>query len=73
MSIDVRVEVSIVGRSQVSVEVIELMSIDTARLSFQIERSKRAGSENKSDFFLVASSTIGHVPETLRKKIRKQK
>ena len=69
MLIDVQVEVSIVGRSQVSVDEIELMSIDTVCLSLQIERSKCAGSENKSDFFfLVASGTDRHLPENLRKK-----
>ena len=69
MSIDVRVEVSIVGGSQVSVDGSELLSIDTVHLSF---RTKRAGSENSSDFSLLLLVLLGmHLKEIKKKNYEK--
>ncbi|KAG5388342.1 hypothetical protein IGI04_029883 [Brassica rapa subsp. trilocularis] len=59
VSIDIQVEVSIGGSSKVSVEEVELLSIDIARLSLKIVLSKRAGSENNSDFSLVLLVLLG--------------
>ena len=53
VSIDTRVEVSIVARSQVSIDKVEVVSIDSARFSLRIKHSKRVGSDN----------TNMHVPE----------
>ncbi|KAF3529359.1 hypothetical protein DY000_02040075 [Brassica cretica] len=61
VSIDVRVELSIVALSQVSIDVVEVVSIDDVRFSLRIERFKRAGSEkmcNSSLFLLLL--IVGH-------------
>ena len=47
VSIDVRVELSIIALCKVSIDVEELVSIDDARFSLRVERSKRVGSERK--------------------------
>ncbi|KAF3600229.1 hypothetical protein F2Q69_00034965 [Brassica cretica] len=61
VSIDVRVELSIVALSQVSIDVVEVVSIDVEEVvliddvhfSLRIERSKRVGSEKKSNSSLL--------------------
>ena len=40
-----------------------LLSIDADLFSLQIVRTKNVGSENNSDFFVVASGTAWHEPE----------
>ena len=63
-SIDVRVEVSIDGSSQLLVGGFGLLSIDAARPSLRIVRSKSAGSEDSNDFSLLLMILLGmHLKE----------
>ena len=55
---------SILALSQVSISVIEVVSIDAACFSLWIERSKRAGFEKKSNSFLLLLVLIGIYPKT---------
>ena len=71
MSIDVRVEVSIGGSSQVSIDGSELLSIDAARLSLRIVCSKRAGSENTSNYSLLLQVLLGMHLKEVKKQIYK--
>ena len=67
-----RGQMSIVGGSQVSVNGSELLLIDMVRLSFRIVRSKCAGSENSSDFFLLLQVLLGmHLKEIKKKNYEK--
>ena len=59
VSIDVRVELSIVSLAQVSIDIVEVASIDDVRFSLRIERSKRAGSEKKNNSSLLLLVLIG--------------
>lgn len=53
VSIDARVEMSIVVLSRVSIDEVELVSIDAVCFSLRINPSKRAGFENKISFSLL--------------------
>ena len=67
VSTDVRVEMSIVALSQMSIDVVEVVSIDVVEVvsiddvcfSLRIERSKRDGSEKKSNSSLLLLVLIG--------------
>ena len=69
LSIDVLVEVSIRGNSQLSVDRFVLLSIDAVHLSLRIVRSKRAESENSSAFFLLVLVLLGVHLKEIKKKI----
>ena len=59
MSINVVKVVSIDVVEVVSINVVEVVSIDDVRFSLRIERSKRAGSEKKSNSSLLLLVLIG--------------
>ena len=69
MSIDVLVEVSISGSSQLSVDGFVLLSIDAARLSLRIVCSKSVGTENSSDFSLLLLVLLNMHLKEIKKKI----
>ena len=59
MSIDVVDVVSIDVVEVVSIDIVEVVSIDDVHFSLRIERSKRVGSEKKSNSSLLLLVLIG--------------
>ena len=74
LSIDVLEEVSICGSSQKSVDGDVLFSIDAVCHSLRIVRSRSAGSDNSTDFFLFLLVPLGmHLKRSRKKIMRKLK